>query len=90
VADSTETADLLLTRAAQGDKAAFLAFYDRYCDSVFTRLLRMESEPAKAEDLAQEVWVKAAQNVSGYRRDMSPEAWLMTMADSLTPGGAAL
>lgn len=50
--------DQLVTRIASGDGAALEAMYDRYVRQCFGLALRMVREPALAEEVVQEVFLK--------------------------------
>jgi RNA polymerase sigma-70 factor (ECF subfamily) len=82
--DSSSEEDDLVDRAIKRDKEAFAKLYDRYIDLVF-RHIRYRIEDAKeAEDLAQEVFIKAWMAINKYKRTEVPvKAWLMTIARNL-------
>jgi RNA polymerase sigma-70 factor (ECF subfamily) len=62
--------------AAAGDEAAFTTLVTRYQPAVFRWALMFASDPDEAEDIAQEVFVRAHRQLSQYRSDGSLEAWL--------------
>ncbi len=66
-----------LIRAAQaGDRAAFGTLVDRYWDHLFRWLCRLTREPAAAEDLAQETFLKAFAAVNRFEAGSNFRAWL--------------
>lgn len=78
---STETCTLddraLLQRAAQGEKAAFQAFYGRYAGRVLAAVQRKIANRQAAEDLVQEIFVAAWRSAPRYRPDLGePQSWL--------------
>jgi RNA polymerase sigma-70 factor (ECF subfamily) len=82
VTDSSETIDQLIARAAAGGSdapAAMSALYGRMNRTVFNWVRQYVRDPHIAEDLAQEVWLKVAQNVARYRPGTNLAAWLMTI-----------
>ncbi|MFK0159097.1 RNA polymerase sigma factor [Streptomyces sp. NPDC090493] len=80
--DSTATIDQLIARAAAGGAdapEAMSAFYARLNGTVYNWVRQYIRDPHKAEDLAQEVWIKVAQNVGRYRPGTNLLGWLMTI-----------
>ncbi|HMJ17921.1 MAG TPA: RNA polymerase sigma factor [Gemmatimonadaceae bacterium] len=66
----------LASLAAAGDDAAFTTMVTRYQPAVFRWALMFARDPDEAEDVAQEVFVRAHRQLSQYRSDGSLEAWL--------------
>ncbi|MGY4935823.1 RNA polymerase sigma factor [Streptomyces sp. 900116325] len=77
--DSTATNDQLIARAAAGDADAMSAFYGRLNGVVYNWVRQYVRDAHIAEDLAQEVWIKVAQNVGRYRPGTNLMGWLMTI-----------
>jgi RNA polymerase sigma-70 factor (ECF subfamily) len=73
--------DLLIGRVARGDAQAFEAVYDELSSAVFGLARRVVRDPARAEDVTQEVflevWRKAARFDSGLGK---AKTWVMTIA----------
>jgi RNA polymerase sigma factor (sigma-70 family) len=66
----------LVSLASAGDDAAFTTLVRRYHPAVFRWSLIFSRDADEAEDLAQEVFVRAHRNLSHYRSDGPLEAWL--------------
>ena len=66
----------LVSLASAGDDAAFTTLVTRYHPAVFRWSLTFAWDPDEAEDIAQEVFVRAHRLLSQYRSDGSLEAWL--------------
>jgi RNA polymerase sigma-70 factor (ECF subfamily) len=66
----------LASLAAAGDDSAFTTVVTRYQPAVFRWALMFARDPDEAEDVAQEVFVRAHRQLSQYRSDGSLEAWL--------------
>lgn len=74
----------LLGRIRGGDRHAFGLLVARYQRPLFGFLGRMGCTPALAEDLAQDAFVRAWQNLASYRPEMGAfSTWLFTIARHL-------
>jgi len=71
-------------RLRRGDPAAFEALLERYQNRLYRYLLRMVREPATAEDLFQQTWLRVAEKIRSYNPQRSFEAWLFSVARNLT------
>ena len=75
---------LLVQRAISRDADAFGRLYDMYVDRVYRHLYYRVGNVADAEDLTQQVFLKAWQAIDRYKRTASPFlAWLMTISHNL-------
>jgi len=74
-----------LVRAAQGgDVAAFGQLYERYFDRVYSYLSFKAGNQTEAEDLAEQVFLKAMESLRGYKWTGVPfQAWLFRIAHNL-------
>jgi RNA polymerase sigma-70 factor, ECF subfamily len=71
----------LLARAADGDEAAFRAFYDRTAAKLFGIILRILVERGEAEDVLQEVYVTVWRKAAEFDpARASPVTWTATIA----------
>lgn len=70
----------LVDRAQTGDAAAFEALVRRYQRWVFTLTLRMVGDRAEAEDVAQEVFLKAYRGLAGFKGTSRFTTWLYAIA----------
>jgi len=71
----------LAGRAGRGDRQALLALYERYKGRLLGFLRRSVVDPALAEDVFQEVWVKVMERIATYRPAKAPfRAWLFRVA----------
>jgi len=70
----------LVSRARDGDHAAFGALVDRHRHAVYRAALAVLRSHADAEDAAQEAFVKAYRRLAGFRGDSSFKTWLLTIA----------
>ncbi|HEY1953143.1 MAG TPA: RNA polymerase sigma factor [Gemmatimonadaceae bacterium] len=66
----------LASLASAGDDAAFTALVTRFQPAVFRWSLTFAADPDEAEDITQEVFVRAHRQLGQYRSDGSLDAWL--------------
>ena len=75
---------LLIQRAISRDADAFGRLYDMYVDRVYRHIHYRVGNVADAEDLTQQVFLKAWQAIDRYKKTTSPfVAWLMTISHNL-------
>lgn len=78
---STEQSDLSLVQLAQrGDAGAFDALVRRYQHKVVKLVLRYVRDPAEAEDIAQEAFIKAYRALPRFRGESAFYTWLYRIA----------
>lgn len=77
--------DAELVRAAQkGDAASFGRLYERYFDKVYSYLSFKLGNATEAEDVAEQVFLKALESLGGYKWTGVPfQAWLFRIAHNL-------
>jgi RNA polymerase sigma-70 factor (ECF subfamily) len=74
----------LVARSRKGDANAFGQLYDRYLPEIVRYLTYRVGNPDTAEDLAQQVFLKAWQAIPRYEERGVPfKAWLYRMAHNL-------
>lgn len=66
--------------AARGDRRAFERLYRAHVDKVFTLCARMVGERMRAEELTQDVFVRAWEKLDQFRGDSAFGTWLHRMA----------
>src|SRR3569833_2013816 len=64
--------------------AEFTTFMRAYQDMVFSTAVRLTGDAATAEDIAQDVFIKAYQSFDMLRESPSPGGWLKTVTRNLT------
>ena len=78
---TTETADTELVALAQtGDLDAFEALANRYERRVYSLALRMLRQEQDAEDVTQQTFLSAMENLGRFRGDASFSTWLLRIA----------
>jgi RNA polymerase sigma-70 factor, ECF subfamily len=77
-------ANNLLADARSGNSSAFTALVRRFQGMVFSLALRMFSDRHKAEDLAQEVFVKLHANLAIIESDAHLRSWLRMVTTRLS------
>jgi RNA polymerase sigma-70 factor, ECF subfamily len=76
-----DTSDLSLVRRVQrGDKGAFDALVLKYQHKVIKLVMRYVRNPAEAEDIAQEAFIKAYRALPQFRGDSAFYTWLYRIA----------
>ena len=68
-----------IERAKQGDEAAFETLYHLHKRRVYSLCLRMVSNPAQAEDLAQEAFLQLFRKIGTFRGESAFSTWLHRM-----------
>jgi RNA polymerase sigma-70 factor (ECF subfamily) len=72
-----------IARLRRGDPEALGALLERYQNRLYRYLLRLVREPAAAEDLFQQTWIRVAEQVRRYDPRRTFDAWLFTVARNL-------
>lgn len=70
-------------RLARGDEAALSSLIERHGGTLFAYLIRLLQNPADAEDLAQETFVRVYHHRGRYDPEHSFAAWLYAIAGNL-------
>ncbi len=75
---------VLLERARRRDPAALEAIYRLYSKACYNLALRILGNPAAAEDIVQDVFVRVMDRVSGFRGEAPFGAWLKRTTTNAT------
>jgi RNA polymerase sigma-70 factor, ECF subfamily len=70
----------LIAAVLKGDAASFEPLIEKYSPRVFATARRYARRESEAEDIAQEVWLKAFHKLKSFRGDAPFEHWLMRLA----------
>ena len=71
-----EDGEHVLQRAQEGDTTAFESLYRAHVGRVFALCLRMSGDRERAEELTQDVFVRAWQKLDTFRGDAAFTTWL--------------
>jgi RNA polymerase sigma-70 factor (ECF subfamily) len=73
--------DQLLTRVGRGDEQAFAALYDLLGASVYGLARRVVRDPARAEEISQEVFIQVWRSAARFDTSRgSARGWVLTLA----------
>jgi RNA polymerase sigma-70 factor, ECF subfamily len=78
-----ESDEGLMVRYQRGDVRAFELLLSRHRKPVFNFILRFVREPALAEDLLQETFLRVIKGVDAYEKQAKFTTWLYTIARNL-------
>jgi RNA polymerase sigma-70 factor (ECF subfamily) len=70
----------LVERARAGDDAAFGALYHECRGRIYALCLRLEADAARADELLQDVFVRAWERLGSYRGESRFSTWLHRLA----------
>lgn len=70
----------VVRRVRSGDREAYRELVDRHAPMVFALVRRYCADPAEAEDLAQEVFLRAYEGLEEFRGDSAFSSWLYRIA----------
>lgn len=76
----TDSGADLIARARAGDGRAFEALYRAHVGRIHALCLRMEADGRRAEELTQDVFVRAWERLRSYRGDAAFGTWLHRLA----------
>jgi RNA polymerase sigma-70 factor (ECF subfamily) len=77
---TVESRETRIAAAAGGDKAAFAELYQEFAPKVYNLVLRSVRNAPAAEDVCQEVWVRAFQKLHELREPAAFSTWLYRIA----------
>src|SRR5262249_38859559 len=81
--DAPLTASDELAKLRRNDPEALQAAIFHYQHRLYRYLLRFVEDPAAAEDLFQQTWIRVMENIRRYDARRSFEAWLFALAHNL-------
>jgi RNA polymerase sigma-70 factor, ECF subfamily len=70
----------LADRHRYGDERAFRELYDRFAPMVYNLSLRLSGDPARAQDLSQEIFLRVWKGLPRYRGGSSLKTWIYRIA----------
>jgi len=71
-----ETERELIERCGRGEPDAFRALFEKYKDMVYSVALRYSGDPAVAQDIAQDTFLKLYTAIGSFRGDANFDSWL--------------
>jgi RNA polymerase sigma-70 factor, ECF subfamily len=72
-----------VARLRRGDLNALSELIARYQNRLYRYLLRMVRQPAEAEDLFQQTWLKVVEKIRSFDASRNFDAWLFALARNL-------
>jgi len=72
-----------IARMRRGDPDALTAVISRYQHRLYRYLLRLVREPAAADDLFQQTWLRVMEKIGRYDARRNFESWLFSVAHNL-------
>jgi RNA polymerase sigma-70 factor (ECF subfamily) len=69
----------IISRILKGEQSAFSILVEKYQNYVFTLVLRFTENREDAEEIAQDVFVKAYRSLADFRGDSKFSTWLFTI-----------
>lgn len=72
--------DVLVQRAAAGERAALEQLVEQYQDQVYSLALSFSRDPHRAQDLAQEAWIRILRGLPRFRGESRFSTWLYRVA----------
>lgn len=72
----------IISRVLRGEQSAYAELVNRYQGYVFTLVLRMIKSREDAEEVAQDVFVKAYRSLADFRGESKFSTWLYTITNT--------
>ena len=73
----------LIVRYRNGEREAFDELWARYANAVFNFVLRLVGQPADAEELVQETFLRIHRAAAGYKPKAKALTWILQIARNL-------
>lgn len=86
----SQSDEVLVGKAKEGDLGAYEVLFNRHRTLVYRYAYQMVQRRDDAEDIVQEVFVRAYQNLSRYRDEARFTTWLLRIATNLTTDRARM
>ena len=80
ISKSERDSSLVKQILESGNRAAYSQLMDEYFEKVYSRMLKMTSQPGDAEDLTMEAFNKAFSKLEQYTPDFAFSTWLYRIA----------
>jgi RNA polymerase sigma factor, sigma-70 family len=75
--------DADVVRLRRGDLNALSELITQYQNRLYRYLLRIVRQPAEAEDLFQQTWLRVVEKIRSFDASRNFDAWLFTLARNL-------
>ena len=75
--------DAAVLQLRRGDPDALATLMARYQNRIYRYLLRLVRQPADADDLFQQTWLRVAEKIRSFDTSRDFDAWLFTLARNL-------
>jgi len=75
--------DAAVQQLRRGDPDALATLMARYQNRIYRYLLRLVRQPADADDLFQQTWLRVAEKIRSFDTSRNFDAWLFTLARNL-------
>ena len=72
--------EAIIIRVLKGDQSAFALLVEKYQNYVFSLVLRFTENREDAEEISQDVFVKAYRSLADFRGESKFSTWLFTIA----------
>src|SRR4051812_15601411 len=72
----------IITNVLAGDQQSYSMIVERYSNYVFTLVLRFTSSREDAEELSQDIFVKAYRALAGFKGQSKFSTWLYTIVNT--------
>jgi RNA polymerase sigma factor (sigma-70 family) len=79
VTSTGQTDEEIIFRVLKGDQSAYALLLEKYKNYVFTLVLRFTENREDAEEIAQDVFIKAYRSLADFRGDSKFSTWLFTI-----------
>ncbi len=82
--ESSREDDKLVSAAVEGDEQAYAKLMEKYQRALYFHIIKMVKEKEQVEDLVQEAFMKAFDNLSSYNTRYAFSTWLYRIATNHT------